>query len=262
MTPAARRLAWYAAALLTAVGSAPESVAEAAPAVAAASDLKFALEEIAGQFRIDSGHDVRLTFGSSGNLARQIEQGAPFEVFLSADEDLVFGLAGKGLTRDRGTLYAIGRIVFFVPAGSPVAPDGGLEGLRSALDSGRVSHFAIANPEHAPYGRAAEQALRHAGLWQRLQGRLVLGENVSQAAQFAVAGDTEGGIIAHSLALAPTMASRGRFALVPEAWHAPLRQRMVLLKGASDDGARFYRYLQGPTARAIMGRHGFTLPGE
>jgi molybdate transport system substrate-binding protein len=183
-------------------------------------------------------------------------------VFLSADEDHVFRLADKGLTRDRGALYAIGRIVLFVPTGSPVAPDGDLEGLRSALGAGQVNHFAIANTEHAPYGRAAEQALRHAGLWQQLQGRLVLGENVSQAAQFAVGGDTEGGIIAYSLALAPTMANRGRFALLPEAWHAPLRQRMALLKGATDDGALFYTYLQGPTARAIMRRYGFMLPGE
>jgi len=257
-----RRLARYAAALLTVVGSAFVPAAESAPAVAAASDLKFALEEIAGHFRTDSGRDVRLTFGSSGNLARQIEQGAPFELFLSADEDLVFGLADKGLTRDRGALYAIGRIVLFVPAGSSIAPDPDLEGLRRALVAGQVNHFAIANPEHAPYGRAAEQALRRAGLWPRLQGRLVLGENVSQAAQFAVGGDTEGGIIAYSLALAPTMASRGRFALLPETWHAPLRQRMVLMKGATADGASFYTYLQGPVARAIMERHGFMLPGQ
>jgi molybdate transport system substrate-binding protein len=248
--------------LLLAAAGVPSPAAAAAPAVAAASDLKFALEEIAGQYRTESGREVRLTFGSSGNLARQIEQGAPFEVFLSADEDLVFALADKGLTRDRGASYAIGRIVLFVPVGSPVEPDGELEGLRRALDAGQVKHFAIANPEHAPYGRAAEQALRRAGLWQQLQGRLVLGENASQAAQFAVAGDTEGGIIPHSLALAPTMANRGRYALLPESSHAPLRQRMALLKRARDDGARFYAYLQGPAARAIMRRHGFTLPGE
>jgi len=255
-------MARYTAALLTIVGSTVVPAAEAAPAVAAASDLKFALEEVARQFRADSGRDVRLTFGSSGNLARQIEQGAPFELFLSADEDLVFGLAEKGLTRDRGALYAIGRIVLFVPAGSPIAPDADLDGLRSALAAGKVNHFAIANPEHAPYGRAAEQALRHAGLWQRLHGRLVLGENVSQAAQFAVAGDTEGGIIAYSLAVAPTMANRGRFALVPETWHAPLRQRMALLKGATDDATRFYVYSQSPPARALMNRYGFALPSE
>jgi len=99
-------------------------------------------------------------------------------------------------------------------------------------------------------------------LWQRLHGRLVLGENVSQAAQFAVAGDTEGGIIAYSLAVAPTMANRGRFALVPETWHAPLRQRMALLKGAADDATRFYVYLQSPPARALMKRYGFALPSE
>ena len=235
---------------------------QTAPSIAAASDLKFALEDIAAQFKIDTGHEVRLTFGSSGNFARQIEQGAPFEMFLSADEALVAQLADKALTRDRGALYAIGRIALFVPEGSPVDPTGDLEGLRTALAKKQIQHFAIANPEHAPYGHAAEQALRHAELWVPLQPYIVLGENVSQAAQFAVSGNSQGGIIAYSLALAPSMKELGRFSLVPEDWHQPLRQRMVLLQSATPTAEHFYEYMQAGAARDIMKRHGFVLPGE
>ena len=236
--------------------------AQSAPSIAGASDLQFALEEIATQFERDTGEQVRLTFGSSGNFARQIEQGAPFEIFMSADEVLIYQLADKKLTRDRGTLYAIGRIVLFVPAGSPIRPSGDLEGLRAALAGKQIKHFAIANPEHAPYGRAAEQALRHAKLWAPLQPYLVLGENVSQAAQFAVTGNSQGGILAYSLALAPSMQGRGQYSLIPEGWHLPLRQRMVLLSKATPTAERFYAYMQARTARDLMKRYGFVLPAE
>jgi molybdate transport system substrate-binding protein len=228
--------------------------------VAAASDLKFALDEILARFERDSGVRVRAVYGSSGQFARQIEQGAPFDVFLSADEAFVFRLADRGLTRDRGVLYAIGRIVLFVPAGSTLEPVADLSGLRRALAQGSPTRFAIANPEHAPYGRAAEEALRHAGLWTQLQGKLVLGENVSQAAQFAASGNASGGIIAYSLALAPTIRDRGQFALIDASWHRPLRQRMVLLRDASSDAAQFYAFLQQPAARQILARYGFVIP--
>jgi molybdate transport system substrate-binding protein len=234
--------------------------ARPAPVVAAASDLSFALTEIAQQFAREHDQRVDLVFGSSGTLARQVRDGAPFELFLSADEAFVEDLAAAGLTRDSGTLYAIGRIVLFAPAGSPLAPRDGLEGLAALLAAGRVTRFAIANPQHAPYGRAAEAALRKRGLWNDLQPRLVLGENVSQAAQFATTGNAVGGIIAYSLALAPNVRSRGAFALIPDADHPPLRQRMVLLKRAGAVAERFYRYLQEPAARAILEHYGFTLP--
>jgi molybdate transport system substrate-binding protein len=236
--------------------------ADAEPMIAGAADLQFALEELAAQFKTDTGQGLRLTFGSSGNFARQIEQGAPFEMFLSADERLVLGLAEKGLLKDHGALYAIGRIVLFVPEGSPVKPDAELAGLRAALAAQQITRFAIANPEHAPYGRAAEQALRHAKLWESLQPYIVLGENVSQAAQFAVSGNAQGGIIAYSLALAPALKDRGSFALIPEQWHAPLRQRMALLRQATPATRRFYDYMQGTAARTVMKRFGFVLPDE
>ena len=233
-----------------------------APAVAAASDLKFALEDIAARFRSDTKREVRLSFGSSGNYFRQIGQGAPFQLFLSADEDFVFKLHDGGRTEDRGMLYATGRIVLFAPKGSAWVADARMAGLKQAIDGNAVRRFAIANPAHAPYGRAAEQALRKLGLWEALQGKLVLGENVSQAAQFATSGSTQGGIFAYSLALAPGVAQQGQYVLLPEDLHAPLRQRMVLVKGAGETARAFYAYLQQPAARKILTQYGFVLPAE
>ena len=232
------------------------------PAIAAASDLKFALEDIATRFRADTRREVRLSFGSSGNYFRQIGQGAPFQLFLSADEDFVFKLHDSGRTEDRGVLYATGRIVLFVPKASPLIADARMDGLKQAIEANVVRRFAIANPEHAPYGRAAEQALRKLGLWDALQGRLVLGENVSQAAQFATSGSTQGGIFAYSLALAPGITQQGQYVLLPEDLHTPLRQRMVLVKGAGDTARAFYAYLQQPAARKILTQYGFVLPAE
>ena len=234
--------------------------AQPPPVIAAASDLNFALGEIARQFERETGQHVDVVYGSSGTLTRQIQDGAPFELFLSADEALVDRLAAAGLTRDHGTLYAIGRLVLFAPPGSPLDPRMGLDGLARLLASGRVPRFAIANPAHAPYGRAAEAALRKRGLWNDLQPRLVLGENVSQAAQFATTGNAVGGIIAYSLALAPNLHGRGTYALIPDGDHPPLRQRMVLMKRAGAVVERFHAFLQTPAARTTFERYGFTLP--
>lgn len=250
------------AALLLSAISLGRAAAQEAPNIAAASDLQFALTEVASAFRARTGLEVNLAFGSSGNFARQIRQGAPFELFLSADELFVSELAEAGLTVDDGALYAIGRIALIVPHGSPLKADGALRDLAAGLRDGRVRKFAIANPEHAPYGRRAEEALRHAGLWDQVKDRLVLGENVSQAAQFATSGGAEGGIIANSLALSPNVSELGAFALIPEDWHEPLRQRMVLIKGAGDGALNFYEFVQSPPAREIMKRYGFVLPGD
>jgi molybdate transport system substrate-binding protein len=234
------------------------------PAIAAAADLKFALTDLAQRFEKDTGRRVRLSFGSSGNFTQQIEQGAPFELFLSADEQFVFRLADRGLTTDRGALYAIGRLVLFAPAGSALRPDEDMKDLRAALADGRLRRFAIANPAHAPYGRAARAALRHAGLWDDIEPRLVLGENAAQATQFAASGASQGGIVPLSLSKAPEVARLGTFALIPAQWHAdePLRQRMVLMRGAGATARAFHAYLQQPAARAQLARSGFTLPDE
>lgn len=231
-----------------------------APVVAAASDLKFALEEVVKAFTKDTGARVELVFGSSGTLTRQLTDGAPFELFMSADEGFVFKLADAGLTRDRGALYAIGRLVLFAPHGSPLKVDETLDGLRALAASGGLKRFAIANPLHAPYGRAAEAVLRAKGLWDAVKPSLVLGENVSQAAQFAATGNAAGGILAHSLALAPSLREAGTFVVLPERDHPPLRQRMVLMKRAGPTAAKFYDYIQQAAARAIFERHGFVVP--
>ncbi|MDP3522695.1 MAG: molybdate ABC transporter substrate-binding protein [Hydrogenophaga sp.] len=239
------------------------TAAHAQPAtatIAAASDLKFALEDIAAQFEKTTGQRLRLVFGSSGNFFTQIQQGAPFHLYLSADEAYVFKLADAGLTADRGRLYALGRIGLFVPKGSPLKADGGLQDLARALKAGEVRKFAIANPEHAPYGARAREALQHAGLWDALMPHLVLGENISQAAQFAASGATQGGIIAQSLALAPHIAAQGSFAPIPATWHQPLAQRMVLMKNAPPAARAFYDHLATPAAQATLARHGFGLP--
>ncbi|MFO1435268.1 MAG: molybdate ABC transporter substrate-binding protein [Gammaproteobacteria bacterium] len=230
--------------------------------IAAASDVKFALEQIAIAYKGDTGSEIKLVFGSSGTLATQIRNGAPFQVFLSADEDYVLQLSKEGLTRDGGTLYGIGRIVLMAPNNSSLPVDGELKGLKAMLESGKVKRFAIANPAHAPYGRRAQEALSHAGLWDLIAPKLVLGENVSQAAQFASDGSADGGIIALSLAQSPQMQGMGTYAPIPEQWHTPLRQRMVLLRNADSAAENFYKYLQLSKARAIMRQYGFSLPEE
>lgn len=232
-----------------------------APQVAAASDLRLALTEVAAAFEEETGQAVQLNFGASGNFYRQLQQDAPFEMFLSADESYVAGLADAGKTLDEGRLYAVGRIALVAPKGSPLALDPELAGLCAALADGAITRFAIANPDHAPYGQRAREALQHAGLWDDMQDRLVLGENVSQAVQFATAGGAEGGIVAHALLLDPAIESLADHVLIPADWHQPLRQRMVLMNGAGDTARRFYAYLSEPAARQILTRYGFALPG-
>ncbi|MDM7456002.1 MAG: molybdate ABC transporter substrate-binding protein [Tepidimonas sp.] len=232
----------------------------APPTVAAAADLKFAVQEVAELFEQQTGQKLRLVFGSSGNFYAQILQGAPFHLYMSADEDYVLKLADAGKTLDRGRLYAYGRIGIIVPKGSPLKADGELRDLAAALKDGRLRKFAIANPEHAPYGRRAQEALQHAGLWSAIEPKLVYGENIAQTAQFATSGSTDGGIIALSLAKSPQLAALGDFALIPAEWHQPLAQRMVLLKDAPQAAREFYAFLATAPAQAIMTRYGFVMP--
>jgi molybdate transport system substrate-binding protein len=249
-------------ALLLAGAQPMSAQAQTSATVAAASDLKFAIEEVAERFTRATGQRLRLVFGSSGNFYSQIQQGAPFHLFMSADEDFVFRLADAGKTTDRGRLYARGRIGIMVPKGSALKADAELKDLAAALKDGRLRKFAIASPEHAPYGMRAKEALQHAGLWTAIEPKLVIGENISQAAQFATAGSTEGGIIAYSLALAPQLSKLGDFALIPESWHKPLVQRMVLTHGAPQAAKDFYTYLATPDAQAIMVKYGFAMPAQ
>lgn len=248
--------------IVTLCAAVPGARAAVVPVVAAASDLQYALTDVAAAFTRASGRSVKLTFGSSGNFAHQIAQRAPFELFFSADEAYVSDLAARGLTLDAGALYAVGRLALFVPNGSPVKADAQLNDVAAALQDGRLKRMAIANPEHAPYGRAARSVLLHRGLWHKAQGRLVLGENISQAAQFAASGSAEAGLLAYSLVVSSRMAQAGTQVLLPAEWHDPLRQRMVLLKGAGDTAREFYAFAQSPPARAVFGKYGFDLPAE
>lgn len=233
-----------------------------APIVAAASDLQFALTEAVERYQQETDNTLRLNFGSSGNFRRQIAQGAPFELYLSADERYVQALYDEGHTKDEGVIYAIGRLVWLQRAGRDNLPneDSPLSAVQEALEnyaSGTTERIALANPEHAPYGVAAQQALEHVGLWEQTEPLRVLGENVSQAAQFALSDDARGGLVAYSLALAPAVGERSKYVLIPESWHSPLRQRMVLTNQAGEVASDFYHWLQQDEGQAILRRYGF-----
>jgi molybdate transport system substrate-binding protein len=259
-TPTLRlHLSWLVAIWLL-LGSPALLLAQKPPTVAAASSLNFALKAVADQFTKDRGERVDLVFGASGTLTRQIQEGAPFELFLAADEEFPHQLAKAGLTRDAGVVYAIGRLVLFAPKGSPLVLDERLDGLTKSIASGGVPRFAIANPDVAPYGKAAEEVLRKHGLWDTLQASLVKGDSMAQAAQFATTGNAVGGLIAYSLVRSPDFADRGTFVLVPSTDHSPIRQKMVRLKTAGAVSDQFYQYLQGPEARKILQQGGFETP--
>ncbi|MCA3278812.1 MAG: molybdate ABC transporter substrate-binding protein [Roseomonas sp.] len=230
------------------------------PLIAAAASLQPALEEAAVLITAQTGIAPRFAYGASGNLARQIAQGAPFEMLLAADEISIQKLAEAGQARDAGHVFALGRLALFAPRGSALDPAAGLEALHPLLAAGRVQRFAIANPETAPYGRAAEQALRSLELWEALRPRLVFGENIAQAAQFAMTEGASGGLVALSLMETPALKARGSFSLVPASLHDPLRHRLALTRRASDTAARLQAWFLSPQAAAVFARHGLQAP--
>ncbi|MBM3587788.1 MAG: molybdate ABC transporter substrate-binding protein [Alphaproteobacteria bacterium] len=230
------------------------------PLIAAAASLQPALEEAAPLIGAQTGTAPRFTYGASGNLARQIAQGAPFEMLLAADEISIQKISEAGQTRDAGHVFALGRLALFAPRGSALDPAAGLEALRPLLAAGRVRRFAIANPETAPYGRAAEQALLSLELWEALRLRLVFGENIAQAAQFAMTEGASGGLVAYSLALSPALKVRGSYSLVPANLHEPLGHHLVLTRRASDAAARLQAWFLSPKAAAVFARHGLEKP--
>jgi molybdate transport system substrate-binding protein len=230
------------------------------PLIAAAASLQPVLEDAAPIIASETGIIPRIAYGASGNLARQIAQGAPFELLLAADETSIFNLARLGHLRDEGHVYALGRLALFAPHGAPFDPDAGLEALRPLLASGRLTRFAIANPETAPYGRAAEEALRRIGLWDAIRPRLVFGENIAQAAQFAMTEGAGGGLVALSLAESPPLRARGRFALVPDALHEPLRHRLAVTKRGGEAALRLQAWFLSPKAAPVFARHGLQAP--
>lgn len=230
--------------------------------IAAASDLQVAMPELVGAYEKKTGKKVRVVYGSSGNFFAQIQNGAPFDIFFSADMDYPKRLEAAGLTRPRTLyVYATGRIVVWVPNDSPL--DLEREGPKALL-SPEVKRIAIANPAHAPYGRAAKAALAKAGLLELLQGKLILGENVSQAMQFVHTGNAQAGILALSLALSPAMKAQGRYWLVPQELYPRLDQAAVILSGAMNPAAavEFLTFLKGDTEQAVMKRFGFIPPSR
>jgi molybdate transport system substrate-binding protein len=230
--------------------------------VAAASDMNTALGEVITRFGAAHDVDVSVSYGSSGTFYAQLLNRAPFDLFLSADVAYPNQLAARGLTLPQSEFtYAIGRLVVWAPAGSRL--DVERDGLQ-ALAGGSIAHIAIANPEHAPYGRAAVAAMQAAGVYDRVRQKLVLGENVAQAMQFVQSGAADAGLVALSLALAPSVKGKGRLFEVPASTYPRLEQGGAILTWAADvDAARALRgFLLSADGQAILKQYGFSLPGR
>jgi molybdate transport system substrate-binding protein len=227
--------------------------------VAAASDLSQAFPELARGFQAQTGLEVRFTFGSTGLLARQLRDGAPFDVFAAAQASFVEDVVRAGVCEaDTRAAYGRGRLALWSAA--PRTAGSGPRTLRDLLDP-RYQRIAIANPEHAPYGKAAREALQQSGLWQQLEGRILLAENVRQALQFAESGNAEAALVALSLVIEDRSAT---WTAVDPALHAPIEQTLVACSRGkrAADGRRFAAYVGSPAGRAVMRRFGFLLAGE
>jgi molybdate transport system substrate-binding protein len=226
--------------------------------VAAAADLQFAFQDVAARFEKDTGKHLKLIFGSSGNFFAQIQNGAPFDVFFSADIDYPKRLEAAGLA-EPGTLYlyATGKIVLWVPNDSKLDLSRGLQVL---LDPG-INKIAIANPEHAPYGRAAVAALRHENLYDKVSAKFVLGENISQAASFVVSGSADIGIVALSLALAPAMKEKGKYFEIPAQDYPAIEQGAVILKSSQNKevARQLFEFLKTAAMQDLLRSCGFSI---
>lgn len=230
--------------------------------VAAAADLGPALSEVTRKYQSKTRQAVKVSLGSSGSLTQQIKNGAPFDVFLSADEEYPKQLVAGGFAQP-GSLsrYAVGKLALWIPANSSLDP--AKDGMQVLRDPS-VKKIAIANPLHAPYGRAAVAALTHYGLYEELKGRLVLGENVSQAAQFVESGNAQAGLVALSHALAPGMKDKGRYWEVPADAYPELDQAGVIISRSShqSEAAAFLKFMRTSEAQSMLKRYGFSLPGD
>jgi molybdate transport system substrate-binding protein len=243
--------------LIVAIGAGLLRQAEAQElTVAAASDLQFAMQEISARFEKQQGKTVKVVYGSSGNFFQQIQNGAPFDLFFSANLDYAKKLDAAGLT-ESGSLYeyATGKIVIWVPADSKLGLKNGLQAL---LDPS-VHKIAIANPEHAPYGQAAVAAMKKENVYERLAGKFVLGENISQTAAFVLSGSADVGIVALSLALSPNMKGKGRYAEVPVADYPPIEQACVVLKASQkkETARAFLEFVKSPAITDVLRSYGF-----
>lgn len=227
--------------------------------IAAAADLKFAMDEIVASFKqTNAEDDVEVIYGSSGKFHTQIRQGAPYDLYFSADIAFPRALGQAGLAASEVKPYAFGRIVLW-----SAGMDASKMTLESLLDE-KVTRIAIANPRHAPYGKRAEEALRAARLWEKVEPKLVYGENIAHTAQFVQSGNAQVGIIALALAVNPELSGKGGYWLIPDELHEPLEQGFIITKRAAGNvlAQRFSDYMVSNPARAVMRKYGFVLPGE
>ncbi|RJY16941.1 molybdate ABC transporter substrate-binding protein [Parashewanella spongiae] len=232
------------------------------PAIAAAANVRFALHAIAQQFTQETHLTIRPSYGSSGQLTQQILNGAPFEIFISADSHYPLLLEEAEKTQGRLVVYAIGRLAIIKSRDSNLLLDAKLQGLSQALTNNQIARFAIATPAHAPYGLRAKDALIQQQLWKPIENKLIYGENVAQAAQFALSNSAQGGIVALSLVKAPAFHEHGEFSIIDQGLHQPLLQSMVLTSTAGATAKHFFQYLQSDTARDIFVQYGFDLPRQ
>lgn len=227
--------------------------------IAAAADLKFAMDELASTYRkANPGDEVDVIYGSSGKFHTQIQQGAPYDMFFSADISFPRELVASRLAASEVKPYAVGRIVLW---------SGSLDATKMTLASltdPKITRIAIANPKHAPYGKRAEESLKAAGLWEKVEPKLVYGENIAQTAQYVQTGNSQVGVIALSLAVNTELANKGGYWMIPDNLHQPLEQGFVIIKRAQGNAAakRFADYMGTKPARTVMTKYGFVLPGE
>ena len=230
--------------------------------VATASNMSHAMEEIRDIYARTTGGKVQLINGSSGNFTSQILQGAPFHIFLSASVKYVDLLQQHNHPVLRSSEIARGRLVFFVPATSALGEKTTLDEILNALRFGEFSRIVIANPEFAPYGVAAKQALETAGVWVLDVNKLLVGENAAQATQFSLAGGVDLGIIPYSYAMLPGVKNKGRCFLIPENWHAPIQQYLLLLDDNDGTATEFFNFLFTEPAREIFRDYGYEPAGR
>ena len=230
--------------------------------VAAAADLNYAMKDLAASFEQKSGNKVELSFGASGNFYSQIQNGAPFDLFFSADLDYAKKLAEAGKIESASVrIYAIGHLVLWVPNSAKLDP----EKLKmDLLLDPSVQRIAIANPQHAPYGRAAMAALEHFGLKDKVATKLVMGENISQAAQFVQSGNTQAGLIALSLAMSPAMKNAGKYWELPLDAYPEIQQGVGILSSSKHKQAAqaFIDYISSPEGTAVLEQYGFRVPSN
>ena len=227
--------------------------------LAAAADLQFAMQDIAAQFQKETGKSVEVIYGSSGNFFQQLQNGAPFDIFFSANLDYAKRLEAAGLTEPGSYYqYAKGKIVIWVPNESKLDLKSGLETL---LDPA-IKKIAVANPQHAPYGQAAVAAMQKEGVYDKVKSKLVLGENISQTASFVMSGSADVGILALSLALSPNMKDKGRYAEIAADEYPPIEQACVILSSSKSKEAahQFLQFIKTPAIGKLLQRYGFDVP--